>query len=106
MHQKSYEEKQLSEKIEKLKKIQKEYSGTRKDVVETLKKLKKIQLEYIDLIKEHQKHWISELEKTIYEDTVRGKKLKGTLKNEEKILQKIEEELKHTEKRIDFYKNI
>ncbi len=104
MPQKSYEGKQLSEKIDKLKEIHKEYSITIRNVFETLKKLKKTQIEYINLVKEHQEYWSSELEKTSYKNTVRREKLKETLKKEEKIFQKMEEGLKHTDERIEFYK--
>ena len=104
MPQNSYEEKQLFEKIDKLKEIQKEYSITRRNGLEILKKLKKTQLEYLNLVKEHQKYWSSELEKTKYEDTVRRKKLKETLTNEEKILEKLKKESKRTDERIEFHK--
>jgi len=98
------EERDLAKEVNELKKVQEEYIGTTGKIVETLRKLKKTQKEYIGLVKEHQNYWTSELEKTKYEDTVRRKKLKKTLKNEEKILEKLQKELKHTDERIEFHK--
>ena len=103
MDEESYEE-NLALQIEKLKKVQKEYVGTREQVIETLEKLKKTQKDYIQLVKEHTEYWNNELEKTKYEDTARREKLKKTLRNEEKIFKKLEKGLKHTNERIEFHK--
>ena len=98
------DEEDLTKKMEELKKARKEYVNTSKEIVETLKGLKKSQKEYINLVKEHQKYWHSELEKTEYHDTSRRRKLEETLKTEKNILHKLEKALKHTERRIEFYK--
>lgn len=103
MPHESYEE-NLTKEIEKLRNVQKEYIGTKEEVVETLKKLKKSQKEYINLIKEHQKYWNNELESAGYVNIKKREKLKETLKKEEKILEKLERALKHTEERIEFHK--
>lgn len=97
------DEENLTEKIEELRKVQKEYSNTSKRIVETLKELRKSQKEYINMVKEHEDYWRSELGKTKYQNTERRKKLEQTLNNEEKILHKLERALKHTEERIKFH---
>jgi len=102
MHQRN--EGNLTKKIEELKKAQKEYENTSKEIVKTLKELKKSQEGYINLVKEHQKYWRSELENTEYYNTSRRKKLEITLEKEEIILKKLEKALNHTEGRIEFYK--
>ncbi len=98
------DEENLTKKIEDLRKVQKEYESTSKEIVKTLEELKKSQKEYINLVRGHQKYWCNELEKTEYQDTKRREKLEKTLKNEEKILKKLEKALKHTEGRIEFHK--
>lgn len=103
MNEESYEE-HLATELEKLRNIQKEYGDTREGVIETLKRLKNTQMEYINLVRQHQEFWNKELEKTEYENTVRRDELKKTLINEEKILKKLEKELKHIEERIEFHK--
>lgn len=101
MHQR--DEGNLTKKIEELKKTQKEYLDTSKEISETLKELKKSQEGYINLIKEHQRYWRNELEKTGYQETSRLKKIEKTLEKEDIILKKLEKALKHTKERIEFH---
>lgn len=96
--------KDTSKEVDKYEKIQREYFGISSEIVKTLKKLKRTQEEYLDLVKKHQEYWNSELEKAKYDDTVRRKKLKETLKKEEIIREKLERELKRTDERIEFHK--